>query len=531
MVKIAFPQTRSAANRVTSLAGYGFRHQIRVLAMVAGLVALSQFTVYSRQLTSMTRGSNQLAIDHAQDQCRFFLAESAIPRSGLGIFTAIDIAKGEQAQSMPDICIYVADTPSGTDFETHSWARSVFMGTYEGKRPRGACEGVATLVNSMPDAVNAAELVPFKMHTNGGLARNQNPGAGAISHYYGVTSKARRDVAAGSEITIDYGDWEYDSDREYKAPTHTPDWLRRHGMCIDHIDIRQAVDPEMGRGAFARRFLPKGGVIAPAPLQTFKDRGVFGKKEPEALFVNYCFQPSGTDILLFPYGPGVNLINHSSDNANVKLQWSSNPQNHKHWLDLPIDKFWEMTYPGALILEVVALRDIQPDEELYLDYGPEWEDAWQEHVKKWKPNTDSYIYPADMDLSRPFRTIEEQLKEPYPDNLATVCFQGEWDLEENEPVEWGEPKFWTEAMLYCHILKREKVNTTGSYLYEVSLGYHSRPHPLDDKRYISKKVPQKAISFVDKPYHSDMHLTNAFRHPIGISDELMPEHWRTFAVQ
>ena len=55
-----------------------------------------------------------------QEQCRFYLAESAIPMSGLGLFTATDIATGEQAQSMPDICIYVADTPEGTHFETHS---------------------------------------------------------------------------------------------------------------------------------------------------------------------------------------------------------------------------------------------------------------------------------------------------------------------------------------------------------------------------------------------------------------------------
>lgn len=531
MVKVALPQPRSAFVRVSSLAGYIRRHHVLLLAMVAGLVTLSQLSVIPRKLTSMTRGSNQLAIERAQEQCRFFLAESAIPRSGLGIFTAIDIAKGEQAQSMPDICIYVADTPSGTDFETHSWARSVFLGHYEGKKPRGACEGVATLVNSMPDAVNAAELVPFKMHTNGGLTRDQNPGAGAISHYYGVTSKARRDVPAGSEITIDYGDWHYSSDREYTAPVHTPEWLRKHGMCIDHIDIRQSVDPEMGRGAFARRFLPRGSVIAPAPLQTFKDRGAFGKQKPEALFVNYCFQPSGTNILLFPYGPGVNLINHSSEKANVELKWSSNPQNHKHWLDLPMDKFWEMVYPGALILEVVALRDIQPDEELYLDYGPEWEAAWQEHVKKWKPSTEPYVYPADMDLTQPFRTIQEQEKDHYPSNLATVCFVGEWDLEDNKPVEWSEPEYWTDSMLYCHILNRKADSKTGSYLYEVSLGYDKQPHRLDDKRYITKKVPQRAISFVDKPYHSDMHLKNAFRQPIGLSDELIPEHWRTVAVE
>jgi hypothetical protein len=78
-------------------------------------------------------------------QCRFFLAESAIPRGGLGVYTASDIKAGELAQSMPDVCIYVADTPEGTAFHTHSWARDVFHGTFEGRNPRAACEGFATL--------------------------------------------------------------------------------------------------------------------------------------------------------------------------------------------------------------------------------------------------------------------------------------------------------------------------------------------------------------------------------------------------
>ncbi len=531
MVRISFPRPKSAAARVNVLGEYVFRHKIVLWAAVAGLITLSQLSSYSRNLTSMTRGRNQQAMELAQQQCRFFLAESAIPRSGLGIFTAVDIAKGEQTQSMPDICIYVTDTPSGTDFHTHSWAGSVFMGRYEGENSRGACEGVATLVNTMPDSVNAAELVPFKVHTNAGLKRDQNPGAGAITHYYGVTSKARRNVAAGSEITIDYGDWHYDSDREYVAPIHTAEWVRKHGMCIDHIEIRQALDPEMGRGAFARRFLPRGSVVAPAPLQTFKNRNDFAQQKPEALFVNYCLQLSGTNILLFPYGPGVNLINHSSEKANVKLQWSTNAQNHRHWLDLPLNKFWEMVYPGALILDVVALRDIQPGEELYLDYGPEWEAAWQDHFSLWEANTEPYVYPADMDLTQPFRTLEEQKKDPYPSNLATICFEGEWDIEENKPVDWTEPTFWTDGMLYCHILKREQDSKTGSYFYEVSLGYRKEPHPLDDTRYITRKVPHKAIMFVDKPYQSDMHLKNSFRHPIGIPDELIPEHWRATAMQ
>ena len=53
-----------------------------------------------------------------------------------------------------------------------------------------------------------------------------------------------------------------------------------------------------------------------------------------------------------------------------------------------------------------------------MDYGPEWEEAWNEHVRTWKPPLGSdYVYPRDMDLTEPFRTEKEQEKEPYPENL------------------------------------------------------------------------------------------------------------------
>jgi hypothetical protein len=195
----------------------------------------------------MTSTSPSLRSRLESMDCRFYLAESAIPNSGLGLYSAIDIPKGSMAQSMEDICIYVADTPKGTDFHTHSWARDVFFGQFEGDNPRAACEGFATLYNSMPPGVATSELRSMHMQTNAGLDRKTHPGAGASSHFYGVTSEAVRDVSAGDELTIDYGDMEYEEGKIYKPPKRTPEWLRTHGMCIDNLKIQPATDPQMGR--------------------------------------------------------------------------------------------------------------------------------------------------------------------------------------------------------------------------------------------------------------------------------------------
>ena len=43
-------------------------------------------------------------------------------------------------------------------------------------------------------------------------------------------------------------------------------------------------------------------------------------------------------------------------------------------------------------MELIALRDIQPDEERFLDCGDEWEAAWQDHLSNWKPEPDADQY-------------------------------------------------------------------------------------------------------------------------------------------
>jgi len=143
---------------------------------------------------------------------------------------------------------------------------------------------------------------------------------------------------------------------EYVAPSRDVNWIRKHGWCVDNIDIRPAANPEMGRGAFAMRSMARGSIVSAAPLQVFPERSAFAKQEPESLFVNYCLQVPGTEILLYPYGPGVNLINHASGNkANVELRWSTAPTSHYSWLDLPLDDFWQLIYPGGIVLEIVAM--------------------------------------------------------------------------------------------------------------------------------------------------------------------------------
>lgn len=164
------------------------------------------------------------------------------------------------------------------------------------------------------------------------------------------------------ELTIWYGDWDdfFEGKKLGPRPGRQVDWLKQNGWCIDHVEIRDSTIPGAGRGAFMKRGLGDGEVVMPAPLQVFRDRALFQNTEPEQLYVNYCLSPANSKMLFFPYGPTVGAINHSKNLANVKYQWSSHPMHRADLLEMSYRQFWEDVHPGALLLEVVALRDLHP---------------------------------------------------------------------------------------------------------------------------------------------------------------------------
>eukprot|EP00529_Nitzschia_sp_RCC80_P014148 CAMPEP_0113453974 /NCGR_PEP_ID=MMETSP0014_2-20120614/7628_1 /TAXON_ID=2857 /ORGANISM="Nitzschia sp." /LENGTH=734 /DNA_ID=CAMNT_0000345373 /DNA_START=445 /DNA_END=2649 /DNA_ORIENTATION=- /assembly_acc=CAM_ASM_000159 len=556
----------------------------------------------SKSLGGMLQQQNN---DGGPLDCNFYLAESSIPRGGLGVFTATPIEQGQPAQPSSDICLYVtsAHRKEGTEIKTHTWQDFRFGAQWlGGDHVRGQCMGLVTMFNSM-DVKQYASARPAAdrtlIHTHGGLDRRKDPGAGAISYFYGASSVAKRDLEPGDELLLwdnSFGSESYDDiggvggfntstyqardkERGMKShyhlsvpPSRSPAWLQKYGMCMDHLRIGPASDLTMGRGAFANRFLPKGTVVAPAPVQIFYNRSLFqspkyydededGKstmKEewPEELIVNYCFQPKGSSMLVFPYGQGVGAINHSRDPAkiNVKINWSNHPMSRTSWLDdeISIRQFQKVQYPGSLILEYVATRHIAEDEEIFIDYGANWDEAWNTHANQWKASLaggedQDYQYPTDIDRSQPIRTVEEQTKDPYASNLKTVCDTvnpKRKDLSGKKPVLWERGGlFWPENLVSCDVLKRKKndnnlnsrnmtesgngyipkISSDEPYLYAVEWSYRLKNE--EKVKIVEVNVPHSSIGFVDKKYKSDQHLINAFRHPMEFPAELTPASW------
>jgi hypothetical protein len=87
-------------------------------------------------------------------------------------------------------------------------------------------------------------------------------------------------------------------------------------------------------------------------------------------------------------------------------------------------------YSAGLVMTFVATHDIQPREEIFLDYGDLWEKAWNEHGEKWTPAKGHVGAPNaeepnserfDSDKESILWMVFEQMADPYPDGVELKC--------------------------------------------------------------------------------------------------------------
>jgi hypothetical protein len=309
----------------------------------------------------------------------------------------------------------------------------------------------------------------------------------------------------------------------------TPEWLNEKGRCQDHIKPGRSTIEQAGRGAFAFRRLPKGAIVGYAPLVHI---GYYGKeilnidydggeRQQYDLIMNYSFGHANSTVLLTPYGGMVNYINHSKERANVKVRWPLQDMvAHKmDWLtkDVP---FLRDTYDKiGLSFEYMALRDIEEGEEIFMDYGSDWEEAWNEHVKNWTPpeGAEEYMHTSEFTQEPYYRTEKELESNPYPSNFIVMC-QESYRVGSNGAFEWVTPLHDYPERVYCQVLERSE-SAPSRYEYTVSM-------TLPDGEEIQVAgVPKSGIFVYDKAFSADWHLPNAFRHPIAIPDDIFPESW------
>jgi hypothetical protein len=329
------------------------------------------------------------------------------------------------------------------------------------------------------------------------------------------------------------------------------EWLREHGTCADHTKVGRSTLPQAGHGAFAARYLPKGTVVAPIPLIHISSKDFLMMYEIERdeeghnypvedqptqmqLLLNYCMGHAESSLLLCPYGIHNGLVNHNRTQANVKLQWAD-PKKSSHdpkCMKWPVSSL-QRKYSACLAMEYVATRDIHPGDELFLDYGQEWEDAWNRHVAEWKPVEGAESYRTADWFNADHRTIlrtefEEMARPFYPRNVFMQCdssFHKSPYYDEYFPDRIPEylELYGGEGLRLCDLL-RWGIDEVGDIRYTALVTEDGEWN--DHSVTKMEGVPRQAMRFVDRPYTSDLHLPNAFRHEIMIPDEIFPDKWK-----
>jgi hypothetical protein len=193
---------------------------------------------------------------------------------------------------------------------------------------------------------------------------------------------------------------------------------------------------------------------------------------------------------------------------------------HKpEWLTEDAYFLRDTTEKIGLSFEYVALRDIDEGEEIFMDYGDEWQAAWDEHVKQWEPPEEAinYVHSTEWPENY-FRTTRELDANPYPPNLHTMC-QESYRMVGEGTYEWI-PVLRPDSSIrvYCNVLERHR-NEDGTNVYTVAMDVG------DDEWIIVHKVTEKNIFLYDKAFSADWHLPSVFRHEIMIPDDVMPPSW------
>ena len=377
----------------------------------------------------------------------------------------------------------------------------------------------------------------------------------------------------------------------------TLDWLQSNGLCIDTLDVRQSKIPQAGRGVFAKRPFAAGETILPLPLiQISREALNIFKRSPtdvdsegsqvysQQQILNYCYGHKDSSVLLFPYSPTSSFVNHDGKDANAKLVWANEDTDvagfHRDdWMEKRPEELLQEGHTGLMMM-LVATRAVATGDEVTIDYGSEWQNAWEDHVVGWSmrhdPSATQSLTASELNESED--RIQTVFEDSY-ESVSTACHylyvpdEEEEEEEEAEEVEEEEqsemyvdpdsevdgdealglvydeealdklganlPLIEDRAAVWkdhggrhtisgdnlrpCKVVAMKEDASSNETLYTVRV-FNCRdgsPHvhqiPTNIEHYV-KDVPRRAILFVDLPYTSSHQKERVFRHEIGLPD-------------
>jgi hypothetical protein len=343
---------------------------------------------------------------------------------------------------------------------------------------------------------------------------------------------------------------------KYQLKDRDLGWIQQHGYCLDNIRQGSSTVQNAARGAFATRSIPKGSLVAPAPLIVVNASAFdLGHRGPDnqtvQLLGNYCFgtHSSKDQFLLCPLSQIV-LMNHRPGKPNAGIRWGKPSGNRKDAdINLLLKSASEIQdlYKEAgakvnapLMFDIYALHDINEGDEIFLDYTLQWSDAYAEY---------STIEEKTPPLSQDFSVSNLgalPISEDLPYSLSYLC--------RIEPFVRDKPRRVVEEEDYrgrpYHYFDRIDAHLKALFRGNDFLMWHPcdivgtpdggetfraviySKSPLVQggiRRY--HNLPREALRVIHGTYQSQQHNPKSFRHFLPIPNAHFPSRWRNDYVR
>lgn len=209
-------------------------------------------------------------------------------------------------------------------------------------------------------------------------------------------------------------------------------------------------------------------------------------------------------------------------------------------------------------------------EEVFVDYGEAWEEAWSAHVANWKPphkdvHVSSWItakeanqlreIPAELmagdlrnEVDHPYLLVgcvyhaskepdykKQIYRRPNPDweNLSDKEILQLYSTSGDTYRDFDYSMHDDRSHWPCSILQKQSDDGDDYIVRMHTPWWREREMPWDANGVprLLEHYPREAIHFFAGPYETDQQLPGVFRHSIGIPDEMFPQHWKNLKQQ
>mmetsp|Transcript_1983 Transcript_1983/g.3782 ORF Transcript_1983/g.3782 Transcript_1983/m.3782 type:complete len:488 (-) Transcript_1983:111-1574(-) len=321
--------------------------------------------------------------------CEYYMADSKVPGFGRGVFAGRDLVENEvmfdsttvlirNEVAMQTMLAYYVFTDENEEYEISMFGPMLMLNHAN---------------NETVDYIFTEEQVASPRHTL----------HAPYSTHTDFQVRSIKNASIGSELFTFYGKRWFKDRRitpskmttNTTSISYTPEELEQVGHCMTDVFVTDSDIPYAGKGVFSSRSFQKGEIVSISPVLVLPRHAFEGEESDHSVLLNYLitsedffdsYSPdidavNKSDVALLPLTQA-GMMNHGAgDMVNVEIdwfQWSADEEESR--LDSWSAAKLEEAQFAPLDLQYVATRDIAAGEELLMDYGPEWEDAWKSYL-------------------------------------------------------------------------------------------------------------------------------------------------------